>query len=317
MGLGEPCRVIEQSERRSENYLSLNYIVPALSILLELRIETIQKMDEQNLPVGRVMSLEILDQHLVNTIGRGRVAARVSHRAPTPVQILPHHHRNFPQAWIRPGGAGRYHAVVEQLVVQGVGPAGRSVLVNRHRRVVREVRVPQHFKHVVPSNLLRFQIDIFFNLGESIGFLTAIIILYERVKILPTRMGPSFLSRLPASRLHKPRGFHVVPQPLAPTFAERTARRNCACFQGEGRGFLSRSVDHSIFEKGDTRSQAGNPRNSIDRSTSFFSKSWKNNFGERIRNQSYLFFACLFIYLFVRLFVCLLGNRFSIRFPAF
>lgn len=128
-------------------------IVIVLESILSIFSILINRDKSDDSPVGRVMSLEILDQHLVNTIGGRRVAARVSHRAPTPVQVLPHHHRNFPQAWIRPGGAGRYHAVVEQLVIQGVGPAGRSVLVNRHRRVVSEVRVPQHFEHVVPPDL--------------------------------------------------------------------------------------------------------------------------------------------------------------------
>lgn len=247
------------------------------------------------------MSLEILDQHLVNTIGGRRVAARVSHRAPTPVQILPHHHRNFPQAWIRPGGARRYHAVVEQLVVQGVGPAGRSVLVNRHGRVVREVRVPQHLEHVVPPDLF------FFFYIPVLHFLPKLIDLdTKRLQdgLLPTRMGPSFLSRPPASRLHKRREFHVAPQPLEPTFAERTARRNCACFRGGG-GDLSRSVDDSILEKLG-HAIAGRESKKFDRSTgppSFFfrdggkiiSKRERKRGNTKLTNVIILFGVCLFV----------------------
>lgn len=99
------------------------------------------------------MSLEILDQHLVDTIGSGWIAASVSHGTSTAVQILPHHHGYFPETGVGSCGAGRDHAVVEELVVEGVGPAGWAILVDRHRGVVGEVSVPQHFKHVVSSDL--------------------------------------------------------------------------------------------------------------------------------------------------------------------
>ena len=105
------------------------------------------------------MSLEVLDQHLVNAVSGRRIAACVSHRASTSVQVLPHHHGNFPEAWVGPGGTGRDHAVVEELVVEGVRPAGRSILVDRHRGVVGEVRVPEHLEHVVSTDLLGGQND--------------------------------------------------------------------------------------------------------------------------------------------------------------
>lgn len=104
-------------------------------------------------PVGGVMSLEVLDQHLVDAVCGGRVAAGVAHGASAAVEVLPHDHRHLPEAGVGARRAGRYHAVVEELVVEGVGPAGRAVLVDRHRRVVREVRVPQHFEHVVAADL--------------------------------------------------------------------------------------------------------------------------------------------------------------------
>jgi hypothetical protein len=42
---------------------------------------------------------------------------------------------------------------MEKLVVQSVGEAGRSVLVNRHGGVVSEVGIIQHLEHFVASNL--------------------------------------------------------------------------------------------------------------------------------------------------------------------
>ena len=50
-------------------------------------------------------------------------------------------------------GAWRNHAVVEELVVQGVWPARGAVLVHRHRRVVGEVLVVQHLEHLVATDL--------------------------------------------------------------------------------------------------------------------------------------------------------------------
>lgn len=54
---------------------------------------------------------------------------------------------------VRLGGARRNHAVVEKLVVQSVGEAGRFVLVNRHGRIIGEVGIVQHLEHFVASNL--------------------------------------------------------------------------------------------------------------------------------------------------------------------
>lgn len=101
------------------------------------------------------MPLEVLNEHLVDAVRCRWVAAGVSHRAPTAVEILPHYHRNFPQSWVGSRGTRRYHAVVEELVIQRVWPAGRSVLIDRHGGVVREVCVPEHFEHVVTANLRR------------------------------------------------------------------------------------------------------------------------------------------------------------------
>lgn len=117
-------------------------------------------------------------------------------------------------------------------------------------------------------------------------------------------MGPSFLSRPPASRLHKRREFHVAPQPLEPTFAERTARRNCACFRGGG-GDLSRSVDDSILEKLG-HAIAGRESKKFDRSTgppSFFFRNGGKIISKRERekkreyetNQRYLSLRRLFV----------------------
>lgn len=51
------------------------------------------------------------------------------------------------------GGAGRDHAVVEEPVVEGVGPARGVILVHRHGRVVGEVLLVQHPVHLVAAHL--------------------------------------------------------------------------------------------------------------------------------------------------------------------
>ena len=50
---------------------------------------------------------------------------------------------------LQPVRARRYHAVMGQLVVHGVRERGRFVLIDRHRRVVREVCLVQHREHRV------------------------------------------------------------------------------------------------------------------------------------------------------------------------
>lgn len=109
-------------------------------------------------PVSRVMPLKVLNEHLVYAVRSRRVAAGVSHGAPTAIEILPHYHRNFPQSWIRSRGTGWYHTVVEELVIQRVRPAGRSVLIDGHGRIVREVCVPEHLEHIVTADLEKYQV---------------------------------------------------------------------------------------------------------------------------------------------------------------
>lgn len=46
--------------------------------------------------VGGVVPIEVLHDHLVDTVGVRRIGAGVTHRAAAAVQVLPHHHRNFP-----------------------------------------------------------------------------------------------------------------------------------------------------------------------------------------------------------------------------
>jgi hypothetical protein len=99
------------------------------------------------------VSLKVLDEHLVDAVGGRGVAAGVSHGASAAVEILPHDHRHLPESRVGPRRAGRNHAVVEELVVEGIWPARGPVLVDGHRRVVREVRVPEHFEHVIAADL--------------------------------------------------------------------------------------------------------------------------------------------------------------------
>lgn len=94
------------------------------------------------LPVSRVMPLKVFNEHLIYAVRSRWVAAGVSHRASTSIEILPHYHRNFPQSWIGSRRARWYHAVMEELVIQRVRPARRSILVDGHGGVVREVCVP-------------------------------------------------------------------------------------------------------------------------------------------------------------------------------
>lgn len=101
--------------------------------------------------VGRIMSFEILQNHLVNAIGIGRIRASISHRASSAVQVLPHHHRNFPHTWITLSWARWNHAVVEDFVIERIRPAGRFILVHRHRRVIGEVEVVQHLEHFIAA----------------------------------------------------------------------------------------------------------------------------------------------------------------------
>jgi len=103
-------------------------------------------------PVGGVVALEVLDEHLVDPLGVRRRGAGVAHGAAAAVQVLPHHHRHLPQSREGISGAGWDHAVVEQLVVEGVGVAGWSVLVDWHGRVIREILLVQHLEHVVASH---------------------------------------------------------------------------------------------------------------------------------------------------------------------
>lgn len=104
------------------------------------------------------MPLKVLNEHLVYAIRSRWVAAGVSHGAPTAIEILPHYHRNFPQSWIRSRGTGWYHTVVEEFVIQRVRPAGRSVLIDGHGRIICEVCVPEHLEHVVAADLRIYQI---------------------------------------------------------------------------------------------------------------------------------------------------------------
>lgn len=107
------------------------------------------------IPVGRIMPLEVLNEHLVYAVRSRWVATGISHGAPTSIEILPHYHRNFPQSWIGSRGTGWYHAVVKEFVIQRVRPAGRSVLIDGHWRIVCEVCVPKHFEHIISSDLYK------------------------------------------------------------------------------------------------------------------------------------------------------------------
>lgn len=102
--------------------------------------------------VRRVVTVKVLHQHLGDSLGFRRIRTGVSHGATASVQVLPHHHGHLPDTGVALGGARRNHAVVEDLVVECVRPAGRPVLVDGHRRVVGEVGVVEHLEHLVAAN---------------------------------------------------------------------------------------------------------------------------------------------------------------------
>lgn len=45
---------------------------------------------------------------------------------------------------------------MEELIIQRVRPARRSVLIDGHGRIIREVCVPEHLEHVVPADLEKY-----------------------------------------------------------------------------------------------------------------------------------------------------------------
>jgi hypothetical protein len=44
------------------------------------------------------MPFKVFDEHLVNSISCGRVAAGIAHGTASTIKILPHHHGDFPDA---------------------------------------------------------------------------------------------------------------------------------------------------------------------------------------------------------------------------
>lgn len=126
-------------------------------------------------PVGAVMAVEILHQHFKNSIRIGWIRACVTHRTAATIQILPHYHWYLPHSctkicelrfkWIiritvmmpmltriALGRTRRNHAIVEDFIVQGIWPAGRTIFVHGHRWVIREIGVVQHFEHFIAAN---------------------------------------------------------------------------------------------------------------------------------------------------------------------
>ena len=66
------------------------------------------------------------------------------------LEVVPHDEGQLPEAGECLGGAGRDHAVVEYLVVQGVGPAGGLVLGGGHTSTL-SARLLNHIEQFIPS----------------------------------------------------------------------------------------------------------------------------------------------------------------------
>lgn len=98
------------------------------------------------------MSFKILHDHFGDTISVAWISASVTHWATTAVKILPHYHWHFPHSWITLCGAWRYHAIVEDLIVERVWPRWWTIFINGHRWIVGEVRIVQHLVHFISAH---------------------------------------------------------------------------------------------------------------------------------------------------------------------
>ena len=67
------------------------------------------------------------------------------------LEVVPHDEGQLPEAGEGLGGAGRDHAVVEYLVVQGVGPAGGLVLGETGHTSTLSARLLNHIEQFIPS----------------------------------------------------------------------------------------------------------------------------------------------------------------------
>ena len=89
--VGDDEHVLHRVDRVQELYESF--------LVVRLREPGCVVVQSERCPVGRVVPLEVLHDHLVHALGLGRIGAGVTHRTATTVQILPHHHRNFPNTY--------------------------------------------------------------------------------------------------------------------------------------------------------------------------------------------------------------------------
>jgi len=95
-------------------------------------------------PVGLVMSLKVFQDHHVDALSVRRITAGISHGTSTVPVVVPHHQGQLPQPGERLSGTRRDHAVMEDLVVEGVREGRRLVFINWHGRVICEVGIVQH-----------------------------------------------------------------------------------------------------------------------------------------------------------------------------
>jgi len=100
----------------------------------------------------RVEVQEVASEYPLYTLWVFGVKATVGHGAPDSSLISQAGHGDFPDSWVGPLGARFDGAAVRHGVLQGIGPAGSSLLGNWHARVVSELVLGQRGKHGVPAN---------------------------------------------------------------------------------------------------------------------------------------------------------------------
>lgn len=116
-------------------YLSEDFIEESEEALLVVfGVEPGRMIEEiERCPVSFVVTVEVLHEDLVHTVGVRRIRTSVAHRATSPSEVDPHDHTDLPDTGKASARTGSYHALVGHGVVEGVRPVRWVVLEYRHR----------------------------------------------------------------------------------------------------------------------------------------------------------------------------------------
>jgi len=146
LGLGSRIsHPLDRLPRRDEPYIvhGSDCVQEQLKTLLVVwRCEPCRMVKETKWSsVGLVMALKVFQDHHVDALSVRRITAGISHGTSSVPVVVPHHQRQLPEAGERLSGTGRDHAVMEDLVVEGVRKGRRLVFIDWHGRVVGEVGI--------------------------------------------------------------------------------------------------------------------------------------------------------------------------------